>query len=146
MIECLARFLFREGGDLFATLVGALIGLAGAFLGVYLTEYLQKKRELQQFYSWIAALLDRLLNADQKELSEEKMREDVTRELNYPSLHYLFNKLWMRIPETDGALVIRDTMLKFLKSGDELEKKIELDKEIKKKYLNLLKWLKQRNA
>ncbi len=119
--------------EVLLTVLGALIGFSGAMCGVYYAEYRRDKRELEQFYSWLVALLDRLLI--EKDL--EKVKEDLTT----PNLHYTLNRLWTRIPQKDKELEVRELIFRFLKGGDELHKVIEDEKTFR----DLREWLEPRS-
>jgi len=74
-------------------LLGAIIGFLGAILGGIILEKRRDKKELKEFYSWLASLLYILL----EEKKVEKVKEDLTKQ----TLHYTFNRLWARIPQID---------------------------------------------
>lgn len=105
----------------FLTLLGAIIGFSGAILGVIITEYLRNQNELKEFYSWLAYLLAIFQDKG------EDGKTEVKKELTAQTLHYIFSKLWIRIPkkvrisEKDSELEVRDLIYQFLKGGDRLD-------------------------
>ena len=117
---------------LLTTLIGAVIGFLGAIVGAIIAENRKAKKELKEFYSWVASLLYRLLV--KKEI--EKVREDLTTQ----TLHYTFNRLWARVPQKDKELEVRDLIFRFLKGGDELDRIIEDEK-----FGRLRGWLEKRS-
>lgn len=114
------------------TLLGAIIGFLGAILGAIIAENRKDKRELKEFYSWVASLLYRLL--------ERKEAEKVKGGLTTQTLHYTFGRLWTRIPQKDKKLEVRALIFRFLKGGGELNKIME-DEEFHK----LCDWLEKKS-
>ena len=115
------------------TLLGAIIGFLGAILGAIIAENRKDKRELKEFYSWVASLLYRLL--------ERKEAEKVKGGLTTQTLHYTFNRLWTRIPQKDKKLEVRALIFRFLKGGGgELDKIMEDEK-----FHKLCDWLENKS-
>lgn len=114
------------------TLLGAVIGFLGAILGAIIAEKRKDKRELKEFYSWVAFLLYRLL--------EKKESQKVKGSLTAQTLHYTFNRLWARVPQTDKDLEVRALIFRFLKGGGELDK-IMADE----KFVELRDWLERKS-
>ena len=116
---------------LISTVVGSVIGFMGAIYGAIIAENRRRKKELKEFYSWVALILGTLLK--RKDIWETKIG------LTTKELHYTFNKLWSQIPEKEGGLEIREPIYQFLKGGgklDEVMKENDLE--------GLLSWLKKR--
>ena len=125
--------------DWVATLLGAAIGaglaVVGAFAVSLIMENRRQRRELAQFYSWTASLLERL---------DMGSFADVSSELSAQTLHYTFNRLWGQIPESgeiqSTEIRVRELILKFIKGGDRL-------KEFKgsQEFSDLREWLAARS-
>ena len=98
--------------------------------GVIFSDYIQRKKELKEFYSWIESLLYSLL----KQKQSDKVRKSLTTQ----TLHYTFNRFWSRIPIKDGDLEVRGFISRFLNGGAEIEQ-IKEDDE----FLKLYEWLKK---
>ena len=116
---------------LIGALIGSVIGFVGAVYGAIIAENRLRKKELREFYSWVALVLDTLL--ERKDINETKIG------LTTKELHYTFNKLWSRIPRKEEGLEIREPIYQFLKGGGKLD-------EVMKNYnlKGLLRWLKKR--
>ena len=119
--------------ELILTSIGIIIGFLGAILGGIIIEKRKEKRELKEFYSWVALLLETL-----KEDSGIQMVKD---DLTAQTLHYTFNRLWSRIPFSDRNLKVRQLIFDFLKGGEKLEE-IKEDKD--GKFNKLFKWLEKK--
>lgn len=119
-----------------STIIGGLIGVIGTLGGAYYAEWRREKRELENFYSSLVYLMDRLLGRTGELQNLEKVREDLTT----TSLHYALNMLWTRIPEKDQELEARKLIFRFLKGGDELDQIVN-----EPKFRELREWLAKRS-
>ncbi len=103
-------------GSLIGGAIGAVLAVSGAYLVNIILEQRRERRELNQYYSWIASLLTRL---------QQQRRADVRTELSAPTLHYTYNQLWGRIPEKvkfeSKDLAVRELIMKFIKAGNALQ-------------------------
>ena len=112
-------------------LIGSVLGFLGAVLGGILAENRQRKKELQEAYSWVSSLLYRLIDLEDV--------DGVTVSITARELHYTFNKFWYLVPETENGLNVREAIFRFLKGGKHLQK-LKDDEQIKE----LHRWLKEK--